>query len=151
MLFSSGKEHWAKPGALCFFGLVSLVSEPAIAQSVRLSLEDLAKSADVVVMGRIEKVSSKPTNGKNITTQIEVNVIEQWKGQDRSFLIINQAGGSAGEITQAVPGTPQFSIGEETILFLKGRQNDLYEVVGGRQGKLLIRYDPARINRLPKT
>ena len=144
MLSSSAKERWITPALFVFFGLDFMISEPAaIAQSRRLSLEDLAKSSDVIVMGRIDKISSQATpNGTNITTQIEVTVIEQWKGPRRSSVIINQPGGSAGELTQAVPGTPQFTVGEETILFLKGSRNGLYRVVGNRQGKILVKTDP---------
>lgn len=142
MLLSWAKERWIPPALFVFFGLVFLVSQPAIAQSLRLSLEDLAKSADLIAMGRIEKISSQSIpNDPNITTQIEVTVVEQWKGPKKSLLIVTQPKGSAGEITQAVPGTPQFIAGEETILFLNGTQNGLYRIAGGRQGKLLVKTD----------
>jgi hypothetical protein len=120
-----------------------LIKGGANAQSVHLALEDLAKSADVIVMGRIEKISTQPAPDRsNITTQIEVAVIEQWKGKETPSVIINQSGGSAGEITQAVPAKPQFAVGEEAILFLTDINNGLYRVVGSRQGKLLVKTDP---------
>ncbi len=43
-----------------------------------------------------------------------------------------------GEITEAVPDTPHFTIGEKVILFLKPT---FFRVVGWHQGKYTIKED----------
>ena len=69
-------------------------------------------------------------------------MVDQWKGQKASSLFLNQPGGSAGGIAQAVPGLPRFFPGEEVILFLKRIESDRFATVGGKQGKFVVKTDP---------
>jgi hypothetical protein len=134
------------PAPFIFFGLVFylLLSDGVLAETLqKLSLEELTREADVIVRGRIQKVSSQPTADRsNITTVVEVAVVDQWKGQKTSTLSLRQPGGSAGGIAQAVPGLPQFSIGEDVILFLKEIDGGYVSTVGGKQGKFVVKTDP---------
>jgi hypothetical protein len=41
-----------------------------------------------------------------------------------------------------VVGLPEFSVGEEVILFLKRQPDGGYATVGGKQGKFTIKTDP---------
>ena len=117
-------------------------NSPIRAETIRLSLEELTREADAIVRGRIQKVTQQTADLSNITTDIEISVVEQWKGPKASSLVLSQPGGSAGEITQAVPGLPQFSAAEDAILFLKESRGGFFEMVGGRQGKFVVKTDP---------
>ena len=146
MLFLSKKGRWRNnPAPFIFFSsaFFLLFNDAAIAQTVqRLSVKELEKESDVIVRGRVQKISSQQSPDRsNITTHIELNVIEQWKGPKRSSLIVSQPGGSAGAITQSVPGLARFSSGEEAIFFLRQIDNSHFEIVGGRQGKFPVKTD----------
>jgi hypothetical protein len=134
------------PAPFILFRLVFSLffSDAALAETLqKLSLEELTREADVIIRGRIQKVGSQPTADRsNITTVVEVAVVDQWKGQKASSLFLNQPGGSAGGITQAVPGLPRFFPGEEVILFLKRIESDRFATVGGKQGKFVVKTDP---------
>jgi len=147
MLLSSRTGTWRNtPAHFILFTLVFYLffSDAALAETLqKLSLEELTREADVIVRGRIQKVTSQESPDRsNVTTLVEVSVVEQWKGPKASSLFLNQPGGSAGGITQAVPGLPHFSLGEEVILFLKRIENDRFATVGGRQGKFVVKTDP---------
>jgi hypothetical protein len=64
------------------------------------------------------------------------------EGPKASSLFLNQPGGSAGGITQTVPGLPQFFVGEDVILFLTEIDGGYFSTVGGKQGKFVIKTDP---------
>jgi len=134
------------PAPFILFSLVFYLffSDAALAETLqKLSLEELTREADVIIRGRIQKVGSQPTADRsNITTVVEVAVVDQWKGQKASSLFLNQPGGSAGGITQAVPGLPRFFPSEEVILFLKRIESDRFATVGGKQGKFVVKTDP---------
>jgi hypothetical protein len=147
MPFSSRKgRRRNNPAPFILFSLVFYLffSDAALAETLqKLSLEELTREADVIIRGRIQKVGSQPTADRsNITTVVEVAVVDQWKGQKASSLFLNQPGGSAGGIAQAVPGLPRFFPGEEVILFLKRIESDRFATVGGKQGKFVVKTDP---------
>lgn len=77
-----------------------------------------------------------------IATTVVISVEEQWKGSKASTVTLKQPGGTAGEITQRVMGVPQFSVGEELILFVKKQKDGHYVTVGGQQGKFTIKTEP---------
>ena len=134
------------PAPFILFSLVFYLffSDAALAETLqKLSLEELTREADVIIRGRIQKVGSQPTADRsNITTVVEVAVVDQWKGQKTSTLSLRQPGGSAGGIAQAVPGLPQFFVGEDVILFLKEIDRGYFSTVGGKQGKFVVKTDP---------
>lgn len=108
----------------------------------KLSLEQLAREADLIAMGRIQGVTSQESVDRStMTTVVTLSVEEQWKGPKASTITVKQPGGSVGGLTQRVMGEPQFSVGEEVILFLKKGRNGSYVTVGGVQGKFLIKKD----------
>jgi len=108
----------------------------------KLSLEQLAREADLIAMGRIQGVTSQESADRStITTVVTFSVEEQWKGPKASTITVKQPGGSVGGLTQRVMGEPQFSVGEEVILFLKKGRDGPYVTVGGVRGKFLIKKD----------
>lgn len=110
--------------------------------SQRLSLAQLANEADLVIRGQVQEMKSQESSDRSaITTTVVISVEEQWKGPKRSTLSLKQPGGSVGGITQRVTGLPQFSLGEEVILFLEKQEDGHYVTAGSRQGKFIIKTD----------
>jgi hypothetical protein len=145
--FFPKKGRWRNNSApLVLFNLVFYLfsNSPLLAETLqKLSLEQLTREADIIVRGRIQKVSSeKSPDRSQIITLIEVRVTEQWKGPQASIVTLSQPGGSVGGTSQAVPGLPHFSPGEELILFLEKVSGNRFLTVGGKQGKFVVKIDP---------
>ena len=132
------------PRAALVFSVFLLVAESvAVASSARkLSLDELARQADVIVKGRVQKLQTKTSSDRStITTAVTLAVDEQWKGAPASSLSIEQPGGSSGGITQRVAGAAEFALDEKVIVFLKREGRGHYVTVGGRQGKFTVKTD----------
>ena len=131
---------------LCvFIGATS--AHPSTA--LKLSFEGLVGEADLIVKGRVEELNTRQTyDQRSITTLVTVSVKQQFKGAKFSLVTIEQLGGSAGDVALGVPGQPEFSLGEDVILFLKRQRSGRFKVVGGKQGKFTVRLEPASGNSI---
>jgi hypothetical protein len=113
----------------------------------RLSLDRLISEADLIVRGRVEKIKhQQAADGRSVTTVVTVSVDRQFKGPHVSSVDIEQPGGSIGEMVQAVPGSPEFSSGEDVVLFLKRQRGGTFKIVGGKQGKFTAKIQPQSNN-----
>jgi hypothetical protein len=109
----------------------------------KLSFGRLIDEADVIVKGRVEEVKIRqPPDRRSVTTVITVSVASQFKGTRVPVVTIEQPGGSMGEIAQGVPGLPEFSTGEEVIVFLKRQRSGAHVIVRGKQGKFSAKTAP---------
>jgi hypothetical protein len=81
---------------------------------------------------------------ERIVSTIDLTVVESWKGTaaPASRIVVEQPGGTVGDITMTVHGMPRFSPGERALVFLRGPL-DRTAVVGLAQGKRLVRLDAA--------
>jgi hypothetical protein len=136
------EARWAGSFLLLVFCL-SGQGEFLATSAQKLSLEQLVRQADLIVKARVQEISAQqPPDPSTLATVVALDVEEQWKGPKTSQVTLKQPGGSAGEITQRVMGLPEFSVGEEVILFLKKQPDGRYATVGGKQGKFTIKTDP---------
>jgi hypothetical protein len=113
----------------------------------KLSFDRLSGEADVIVRGRVEEITTrKASDRRPISKIIRISVERQFKGPKVSAVTIEQSGGSEGEVTLAVPGSPEFSSGEDVILFLTRRRGGSFNIVGGKQGKFTAKTLPGNNN-----
>jgi hypothetical protein len=113
----------------------------------RLSFDRLISEADLIARGRVEKLENQQAaDGRSVTTVVTVSVDRQFKGPKVSSVTIEQPGGSMGDIAQGVPGLPEFSSGEDVVLFLKRQRGGTFKVVGGKQGKFTAKTQPESNN-----
>jgi len=109
----------------------------------KLSFDRLISDADLIVRGRVEELKTQQTpNRRSITTIVTLSVESQFKGPKVSSVTLEQPGGSVGDLVQAVPGLPEFSLGEDVILFLKRQRGEVFNTVGGKQGKFTAKTQP---------
>jgi hypothetical protein len=107
------------------------------------SLKQLAQEADLIVRGLVVEVKSdESVDRASIVTRIKVSVDRQWKGPKLAAVTLRQPGGTVGRITQAVSAVPQFSLGEEVLVFLEKQEDGSLATVGGKQGKFVLKTDP---------
>ncbi|HEU4723712.1 MAG TPA: hypothetical protein VFU59_00300, partial [Candidatus Eisenbacteria bacterium] len=109
----------------------------------KMSLRDLAKKSDAIVLARVEDETARYDANKEIYTYITLRVLEPVKGPKKDEVItIRQIGGTVDKIASIVPGTPTFRKGEEVVLFLTQKDGAGYPwVMGLQQGKYTVTAD----------
>ena len=123
---------------LCML-LLACAAPATAAIAVPASVEDLARSSDAVVRGRVSKVSSQwSSDHRRIFTQAEVETSSVWRGSAPTRVTVVVPGGVVGDIGQRVDGSPTFSQGEEVALFLERAGEGKFGVRGLGQGKFSI-------------
>jgi hypothetical protein len=127
--------HMASRVLLAIF----FVAVSAYATTVqRLGLEDLAKKAHTIVVGRVTNSRTYwSANGKLILTNYTFQVDESIKGQAARNVEITTIGGRIGDVELRVSGMPSFQAGENAVVFLE--QSAGYQtVLGLGQGKFTV-------------
>jgi len=126
-----------------------LLGSTAFATSVlKMSLRDLAKNSDSIVLARVEDQSARYDANKEIYTYITLRVLDPVKGMKAEhgknvtpdqLITIRQIGGIVGNIASVVPGMPKFVKGEEVVVFLSKKDSAGYPwVMGLQQGKYSV-------------
>jgi len=118
---------------------------PAFATTVTApAFDSLVSQADYVVRTVVKSVNSEwQVEGANrsIVTKVELTVREVIKGNPPSPLVLEMLGGSIGQTTMVVDGTPKFKVGDEDILFIHGNGQQFSPLVGLMYGRYPIVYD----------
>jgi hypothetical protein len=123
---------------IIFFSFICPVGSSFVEATTvqKLSFDRLIGEADFIVLGRVEDVKNQQARDRrSMTTVVTVSIERQFKGPKVSSVTIEQPGGSMGDIAQGVPGLPEFSSGEDVVLFLKRQRGGTFKIVGGKQGK----------------
>jgi hypothetical protein len=104
----------------------------------RLGLEDLAKKAHTIVVGRVTNSRTYwSANRKLILTNYTFQVAESIKGEAPRNVEITTIGGKIGDVELRVAGMPSFQAGENAVVFLE--QSAGYQtVLGLGQGKFTV-------------
>lgn len=129
--------------------LTLLLGSTALATSVlKMSLRDLAKNSDTIVLARVEDESARYDANKEIYTYITLRVLDPVKGmkaehgknaKTEELITIRQIGGVVDNIASIVPGMPKFTKGEEVVVFLSKKDANGYPwVMGLQQGKYSV-------------
>ncbi|HKU39872.1 MAG TPA: hypothetical protein VJR89_17050, partial [Polyangiales bacterium] len=83
-----------------------------------LSIEELTKLSEQVVVGRIAAIRSV-AEGTQIFSYVDVRVSSVWKGMQKSRAVsVRLLGGEAAGLRMRVVGGPCMSLEEEVVLFL---------------------------------
>jgi hypothetical protein len=115
------------------------------AQQRALKVDELAKRAEVVAVGRVTELKSEWNQDQTmIFTRVTLAVDEYIKGGDRtsSLVTITTLGGEVGEVGEMYTHAPSFRQNERVVVFLQKDQRGEYRVSGGTQGKYNIEKDP---------
>jgi hypothetical protein len=118
-------------------------AKAAAATFVVPSVEEMARSSDVVVRGRIVDLASRAVAGGRIVTEVEVLVASAWKGAPDATVRFLVPGGRAGGLVLRVDSAPTFEPGEEVVLFLS-RSGATWRVNGQALGKFRVEGKDAR-------
>ena len=126
--------------SLALLLLVPVAKSQAV--MVELSLEQLVKEANLIVVGTVESVRSELVEGK-IFSFATILVSETIKGgleQGENKIVVRFAGGNVGDIGMRVDNGPDYKVGENVVAFLKRAPGQShYATVGSFQGKFLVK------------
>ncbi len=130
---------------LSFLVLLPL-AVPARATSVTPpTFAELVGGADYVVRARVKSVScdavARPGKPPLIFTNITLEVVETIAGNPPADPVLRMLGGRVGDDEMRVEGVPQFSIGEEAVLFVAGNGRNFYPLFAAPHGKYLVEKD----------
>jgi hypothetical protein len=108
-----------------------------------LSMDEMAQRAEMIFVGRV--IGSRAdwnTQRTRIYTYVTLEVERFIKGGGGDNQItIRLWGGRVGGFTSVVPGTPQFTRGEEVLLFCAGSGARIPTVLGLSLGKFTLKSD----------
>src|ERR671936_1166195 len=109
------------------------------ALAVPASVEELARSSQAVVRGRVTGVSSRWSDDqRRIFTYVDIAPSSVWRGAPPARITVVVPGGVVGPIGQRVDGAPGFAKGEEVVVFLSEAEAGTFRVTGLAQGKFRV-------------
>ncbi len=106
--------------------LLTLFMVPGSALAVEyaeiLSVETLVAEADQVAQGTVAKTESEWGKDGLIYTRVDLDVansLMHWRDSHVSFLV---PGGRMDDLELTIPGSPQFAVGDDVLVFLTGER-----------------------------
>ncbi|WP_438480145.1 hypothetical protein [Oleiharenicola lentus] len=147
-----------KLAAFVFLVLIASVIVARATTVVAPEFPSLVNQSDYIVRAVVKSVESsfaKPGNPK-IITKVELEVKEVIAGTPPSPLVLTMLGGKVGDVEMTLEGAPQFKVGDEDVLFVKGNGRLAYPLVAIMHGRYPVLKDAitertyiARSNRVP--
>ncbi len=137
---------------LALAGLLLAVSAPRILDAstvIPATLDELATEADLIVHARVARIDVRQAPGtRRVERVVALDVVRAWKGRPAETVHVVLPGGTFGRYRTIVPGVPDFSEGEEAVLFLRASPAGVPQLVGMSQGILRVRVDGATGERV---
>ncbi len=118
--------------------LLAAAAPAAAATFLATSVEEAARSSEVVARARVVSATARLTrDGRRVVTDVELAVLDAWKGAPEPTVRLVVPGGSTGRIAMWVDAAPTFEPGEEVVVFLS-REGAGWRVKGLAQGKFRV-------------
>jgi len=115
-----------------------------------MDIADYAEESQDVIQGTVVNTQTRWANGRaDIVTDVTVRVDDVVKGQlnTGSDIQIHLPTGRMGAIGRSSPNLPEFTKGEEVLLFLSCQEKMGYSVYAGIAGKYVIREQEGQTKR----
>ena len=96
---------------------------------------EMVNGSQVIVHGAVVDVRSRAIGGRGtIETFVTIAVVTPLKGGTASAVVFRVPGGQVGRYRRVMVGAPQFTAGEEVVLFLSGHAPSMPMPFGLHQG-----------------
>jgi hypothetical protein len=126
------------------------------------SFDQLVNESDYIVRAVVKSVDSEyqatDAGGKKIVTMVALDVKEVIAGTPPKDVVLEFLGGRVGNERMVVEGSPQFKVGDEDILFVRGNGHTIVPLVAMMHGRYPIMREAgtgrrymAKGNRVPLT
>ena len=119
----------------------AMVARPA-------DLGTLVRAAHAIVHGRVIALDVQSSARTRVETRVTIEAAAYLKGDFGPRVTFVVPGGTLGRYRTIVSGAPQFTAGEEVVLFLGGRAPALPYVVRLGEGVFRVQQDPRTGERL---
>lgn len=121
-----------------FFGIVTKQAQAG--SLVKISDKNLVLSSDAIITGKVLSIESRWNASKtNIYTDITIALNQTIKGDlGANTIVVEQLGGKIGDKQIWFTGSPEFSVGEEVLLFLKANSEGVLHTAHMGMGKFSI-------------
>ena len=116
----------------------------------RITLEEIARQADVVAVGTVDRLRSEWNGNKSrIQTLVTIRVEQQLKGTPAGGeLTVLVPGGEVDGVGEVYSHTDRFRQDEEVVVFAKRDSRGTLRIATGDRGKLLITHDQSTGKRI---
>ena len=123
--------------SLCLAGASATVILPA-------DFTTVVAGSGVIVHGRVTSVTSHLTGPQRaIESVVTVAVIQSLKGDAGGTVSFRVPNGQVGRYKRVLVGAPEFTAGDEVVVFLQGRPPAMPSVFGLNQGLYRVSRDAA--------
>jgi hypothetical protein len=131
------------PKALLLATLLLAATTGAAAQTISdaPAFDDLVARAGSIVLTEVLETRSRwrqLQNKRVIVTEVRLRVEKSIKGSTDGVMTITLLGGTVGDVTQHVAGTPRFMTGDSDVLFLSPTRTLVSPLVGRSRGRFRI-------------
>jgi hypothetical protein len=116
---------------------------------VPAEFREIVGGSEIIAHARIVDVRPEWADGRRwIDSVVTAEVVSYLKGGPADTITFKVPGGQLGRYRSVVVGAPVFARGEEAVLFLRSRGDDLPNVFGLNQGVFRVRTDPRTGQRI---
>ena len=109
---------------------------------VAMNERTLARSADAIVVGHIERLEAVAGRDGRISTLVTVAVERTLKGQVNERIMLRQPGGQVGDRGMWIAGSPEFHTGDHNLLFLSAHHDGTARTTAFGMGQFRLTADP---------
>ena len=122
-------------------GILSWAESAQATVVMKLNRAQMTNLSHLVIHARVGTIRTVEERPGALSTLIELEIVESFKGKlpAGSAVTLLQVGGTLGDLVQEIPGTSQFTTGEEVVLFLSAFQNRFVQV-GVGLGRFVVKH-----------
>jgi hypothetical protein len=132
------------PCGLCCVVWMLWVAGPSATVVLPAEFATVVSGSGVIVHGRVARVESHLVGPQRaIESVVTVDVIESLKGDVGATVSFRVPNGQVGRYRRVLVGAPEFTAGDEVVVFLQGRPPSLPSVFGLNQGVYRVTRDGA--------
>ncbi len=108
---------------------------------VPTTFDNQVEEAAEIFRGKVTDVTAEwreTERGRVIFSRVSFEVLDRYKGELGATITLEFLGGTIGDESMIVEGSPKFRLNEELVLFVSGDRNRACPLIGWSQGKLDI-------------
>jgi len=125
--------------------IVLLLAVPAALRAtvlIPIEFRELVTISSTIVHGRVVDVRADWVDGRRaIDTFLTIAADEYYKGGPGDTVVVRVPGGQMGRYRTILVGAPEFQLGDEVVLFLRGNPSTGAFIVGLSQGAYRVAPD----------
>lgn len=116
---------------------------------VPAEFREIVNGSDIIAYGRVVETTVQWSDDrKHVDTLVTMQVGTYLKGNRGDILVFKVPGGTIGRYMNVTVGAPQFTAGDEAVVFLNVRGTDLPFVFGLNQGVFRVTLDSQTKRRI---